>query len=66
MNSQPGKTIEIHTDQFLKKTIKAMKLVQLIEHNMRNICLEQSYKKCDGETIPRPFSKKSKLSISLD
>ena len=40
-----------------------MKLGQLIEHNMRNIS-EKSNAKC--ETIPRPFSKKSKLSISLD
>ena len=27
--------------------------------------LGKSYTECDGETIPRPFSKKSKLSISL-
>ena len=33
---------------------------------MRNIFLEKSYAKCGGMTIPRPFSKKSKLSISLD
>ena len=38
---------------------------QLIEYNMRNICVEKSYTKCAGETIPRPFSKKSKLSIYL-
>ena len=43
-----------------------MKLGQLIEYNMRNIFLEKSYTKCSGETIPRPFSKKSKLTISLD
>ena len=30
---------------------------------MRNSFLEKSYTKCRGETIPRPFSKKSKLSI---
>ena len=35
--------------------------VQLIEYNIRNIFLENSYRKCDGETIPRVFSKKSKL-----
>ena len=29
---------------------------------MRNIFLEKSYTKCDGETIPTPLSKKSKLS----
>ena len=28
--------------------------------------LEKSYTKCDGETIPRPFSKKLKLGIPLD
>ena len=43
-----------------------MKFGQLIEYNMRNICVEKSYTKCGGETIPRPFSKKSNLSVSLD
>ena len=45
---------------------QTMKFSQLIEYNMRNIFLEQSYIKCDQETLPRPFRKKSKLSISLD
>ena len=44
---------------------RAIKFGQLIEY-MRNIFLEKSYTKCGGETIPRPISKKSKLSISLD
>ena len=43
-----------------------MKFDQLIKHNMRNIFLEKSNIKCGGETISRTFSKKSKLSISLD
>ena len=43
-----------------------MKFGQLIECNMRNIFLEKSYIKCDGETSTRPFSEKLKLSISLD
>ena len=43
-----------------------MNFGQLIEYNMRNIFFEKSYTKCAGETIPRPLSKKSKLSISLD
>ena len=43
-----------------------MKFGQLIEYNMRNIFVEKSYTKCAGETIPRPLSEKSKLSISLD
>ena len=42
-----------------------MRFGQLIEYNIRNIFIEKSYTKCDGETIPRPFSKNSKLSISL-
>ena len=43
-----------------------MKFGQLIEYNMRSIFVEKSYTKCAGETIPRPLSKISKLSISLD
>ena len=43
-----------------------MKFDQLIEYNMGNIFIEKSYTKCAGETIPRPLSKISKLSISLD
>ena len=37
-----------------------MKFGQFIEYNMRNVFLEKSYPKCAGETILRPFSKKSK------
>ena len=33
---------------------------------MKNIFFEKSYIKCGRETIPRPFSKKSKLSLFLD
>ena len=43
-----------------------MKFGHLMEYNMRNIFLEKSNTKCGGQTIPRPFSKKSKLSTSLD
>ena len=43
-----------------------MKFGQLIEYKMKNIFVEKSYTKCSGETIHRPLSKKSKLSISLD
>ena len=43
-----------------------MKFDQSIEYNMRNIFIEKSYTKCDGETSPRPFSEKLNLSISLD
>ena len=43
-----------------------MKPGQLVEYNLRNIFHEKSYTKCGGEPIARPFSKKSKLNISLD
>ena len=45
---------------------QTIKFGQLIEHNMRNIFLEKSYTKYGGETCPRPFSEKLKLSMSLD
>ena len=45
---------------------QTMKFDQLIQYNMRNIFVEKSYTKYAGETIPRPLSKKPKLSISLD
>ena len=40
-----------------------MKFNQLVEYNMRNIFLEKSG---GEEIIPRRFSEKSKLSLSLD
>ena len=43
-----------------------MKFGQLIEKNMRNIFLYKSYAKCGEKTVPRPFLKKSKSSISQD
>ena len=43
-----------------------MEFGQLLEYYMGNIFLEKSYPKGGEETIPRPFFKKSKLSISLD
>ena len=69
MASQPGKqTIAIHIMSNISRSNsnQTMKFGQLIKYNMRNIFLEISYTKHDGETIPRPFSKKSKLGISLD
>ena len=42
-----------------------MKIGQLIECNMKNIFLEKSFLKCDGETSPKHFSEKLKLNISL-
>ena len=43
-----------------------IKFGQLIKYNMRNIIFKKSYAKCGGETSPRPFSEKLKLSTSLD
>ena len=69
MTSQTGKqTIVIHV---LPKILRnndnqAIKFGQLREYNMKNIFLKKSYRKCGGETSPRPFSEKPKLSISLD
>ena len=45
---------------------KTRKFGQLIEHNTRNIFLKKLYTKCGGEISPRTFSKKLKLSISLN
>ena len=69
MTSQPGQqTIAIHilTNISGSKGNQAMKFGQLIEYNLTNIFLERSYTKCGGEIIPRPFFKKSKLSLSPD
>ena len=69
MTSQPGKqTRAIHILPYISrsKDNKTMKFSQFIKDNMRNILLERSYIKCGGETSTRPFSKRSKLSISLD
>ena len=43
-----------------------MKFGQLIKNNMSIIFLEKLYTKCGREAILKPFSKKLKLSISLD
>ena len=50
----------------ISKNNQTMKLGQLIEYKMRNIFLEKRYTKCTEETASRTFSKKSKLSMSLD
>ena len=69
VTSQPGKqTITIYALPNISRSKgnQAMKFGQLIEYNMRNIFLKKSYIKSGGKTIPRLFSKKSKLSMSLD
>ena len=69
MTSQPGKqTIAKHilTNISRNKGNQTMTFGQLLEYNIRNNFLEKSYTKLGGEAIPRPFSKNSKLCISLD
>ena len=69
MTSQPGQqTIAIHILPNISRSKgnQTMKFGQLIKYNMRNIFLEKSYTKYGREFIPRLFSKKLKLSISLD
>ena len=43
-----------------------MRFGQLTEHDMKNTFLKKSFGNCGGETIPRLFPKKLKLSICLD
>ena len=59
-------TINILPSISRSKGNQIIKYGKLIEYNMRDIFLGKSYTKCGGETIPRPFSIKTKLSISLD
>ena len=69
MTSQPGKQIiAIHLlpNKSRRKGNQTIKIAQLTEYNMRNISFEKSFTKYVGETIPRPFSKVSKLSKSQD
>ena len=69
MTWQPGKlAIEIHIlhNILRSKGNQAMKLGQLIDYNMRIIFIEKWYTKCGGESNPRPFSEKLKLSLYLD
>ena len=69
MTSQPWKqttAIHILPNISRSKSNQEMKHGHLIEYIMKNIFLEESYTKCNEKAIPRPFSKNSKLSISLD
>ena len=69
MTSQPGlQTIAIHILPNIARSEgnQTMKFGQLIEYNMRSIFVEKSYTKCAGETFPRPLSKISKFSRSLN
>ena len=66
MTSQPGyQTIAMHILPSISRSKgnETMKFGQLIEYNIRNIFVEKPYTKCAGETIPRPLSKKSRISL---
>ena len=66
--SQPGLpiiAIHICLNISRSKGNQTMKFGQLIGYNMRNIFFQKLYTKCAGEALPRPFSKKSKLSIQF-
>ena len=66
VKSQPGKqTIAMYILPYISrdKGNQTMKFGPLIGYNMRDIFLKKSYTKYDGKTIPRPFSKNTKLRI---
>ena len=69
MTSEPGwQTIAIHILNNISRSKgnEVMKFGQSIEFCMNKIFLEKSQAKSGGETIPRLFFKKSKLSIYLN
>ena len=66
MTPQPGKQTIVIQEVISQKIGNQTMIRQLIGYNMRNIFLENSYTKSGGETIPRPFSKKSRSSMFLD
>ena len=69
MISQTGQEINAGHKLFnisKSKGNQAIALGHLKEYNIRNIFLENSYRKCAGEASPRPFCKKLKLNVSVD
>ena len=69
MKSQFGKqthAIHILPNISKSKQNQTIKFGQLIDYNMGNTFVAKSCSSYGGETIPRPFSKKSKFSISQD
>ena len=55
--------VQLLSNILRNKDNQAMKFDQLREYNMKNIFLEKPYIKCGGETSPRRFPEKVKLSI---
>ena len=68
MSQHGWETIAVHILPNISRSKgnQAINFGQLIEYNVRNIFVEKSYTKFAAETIPRPSSKISILSISLD
>ena len=67
MTAQPSK--QIFTKYILpnisrNKDNQTMKFGQLIEYNMRNICLEKLFTKYDEKLYPDPFLKFYRVSFS--
>ena len=65
MTSQPEKqaiAMSILVNITSSKGNETIKFGQLIEYNLSNICLKNSYEKCRGENISRSFSKKIKIA----
>ena len=56
-------TIRILPNISRSKGNQSIKFGQLIEYNMRNIFQEKSYTKFGGESIPRPFCKKTSWQV---
>ena len=62
MTSQPGLqtiAILILSNISRSKGNQTTKFGQLMEYNMRNIFVEKSCTKYDGEAIPKPFKKQA-------
>ena len=67
MLSKHGKEIipiHILPNTSRSKRNQTIKFGHLIKYSMITIFLQKSFTNCGGETISRPFSKKSKLSIN--
>ena len=69
MVPQPGYQISamhILPNTSRSKCNQTMKFGQFIEFTMKKFFVEKSYTKCGEEAVSRPYSKSTKLSISLD
>ena len=63
MSKTGNKQFQYNSNISRSKGIQTMTFGQFIQYNFKNIFLEKSYTTNGGKTIPRPFPKRSKLSI---